>query len=435
MRERYRQRKSPIVAVLFVILLAVIGGAVYFYIDEKTVSTEISAIDFRQYTESSFEKGAQQNEAKGVPLTAEFTEELSDDVYKTPMGFSIVSHSEKWKGEKLVEIYNELLNNMHGDEIMYVGEVDVYPGKSGLDSNIAGTQSSKQEYYPVFFNLPALVPQSLRYAIDPNVSIISLYNMDKFKNAAQAARTIAHEYGHHFTRYYFLKDDESALKSEYYNLRNLSSVGHEVIYKNWDEYIKNYEWDIYEMAAEDYVQLMGSPNAREIKKYKDINEVLLERNNSYHPSVSDKTVNVFPQDNIYIPLADDTPGLKDYYLSFIGRESGQPALEHTDFNMKMDKHSKNGYTYYNITWTKTIEDPAALYTLVCYDSNGDLFWPVKTVSGSEEAKAVVGTDSIIRGSSLYYLSDKIPDKDRIFRIYLILPDGRMQASEPFYADF
>ncbi|MGE5493900.1 MAG: hypothetical protein ACM3S4_01175 [Burkholderiales bacterium] len=437
MTARHSRKKGHVIWLLVVLLFLAAGGAVYFYLDREVKSNEIAAIDSAEFYGMTMQKGAQP-EPKGYPLAAETGEQLSDRVYNTPMGFSIVSNSEKWTGEKLVDIYNELLNNKHDDEVMYVGEVEIFPGASDMDSEntvVAGTQTSKQENYPVFFNMPGLVPDSLKYTIDPKVSIIKLFNMDKYSSAAEAARTIAHEYGHHYTMFYFLQNNEAALNSEYYKLRNLGNVGHDVIFENWDSYMENYDWDIYEIAAEDYVQLMGSPNARVIEHYKDVNDILETGKDGYKVAADDRTVNLFPQKNIFIPLADDVAGLRDYFYSFIGLENDLPELQPADFNLRMSRHTKNGYTYYNITWTKTSVDKDALYTLVCYDSKGNVFWPVKTVYGDEEPLATVGTASTIRGDYIYSMSDDVPKEDRIFKLYLLLPDGRMQASEPFNAGF
>lgn len=437
MTARYRQKKSHILWFFVVLLFIAIGGAVYFYLDREMTSGEIAAIDSAEYFDMTMQKDAQY-EAKSISLSAETNEQLSDKIYKTPMGFSIVSNSDKWTGEKLVDIYNELLNNKHGDEMMYVSEVDIFPGASDMDSGntvVAGTQSSRQENYPVFFDLPAIVPNTLKYAINPKVSVIKLYNMDKYDSAAQAAKTIAHEYGHHYTMYYFLQNDDAALTSEYYKLRGLAGIGHDVIYKDWDSYMENYDWDIYEIAAEDYVELMGSPNARITENYKDVYQILMTGKDGYKVAADDRTVNLFPQKNIFIPLADDVQGLRDYYYSFIGLKNDMSALAPANFDLKMEQHSSNGYTYYNITWTKTSTDKNALYTLVCYDSKGNVFWPVKTVYGDEEPTAMVGTASTIRGNYIYSMSDDVPKDDRIFKLYLLLPDGRMQASEPFSADF
>lgn len=437
MAARYRQKKSIALVFLIALLLIAAGGAVYFYLDRETTSGEIAAIDTADYAEYAAEKTVR-HKAQGLPISQEIKEVLEDKTYQTPLGFSIISYSDKWRGEKLKEIYKELLNNTHGDEMMYVGEVTVYPGSSEQnteDTTIAGTQATRHDYYPVFFDMPSLVPGSLKYTIRPKVSVIQLFNMDKYDDAAEAARTIAHEYGHHYTKYYFLKDEEAAKESEYFDLRALGDVDHEVIYTNWDEYLKNHEWDIFEMAAEDYVQLMGSPNAKKTRNYKDRYDLLRAGVKDYDPVIDDRTVNVFPQENIYIPLADEIDGLRDYYYSFLDMENEFPPLEKVDFKIKVSKHISNGFKYYNVTWKKPTKDKDALYTLVCYDKKGVPFWPVRTVKGNQEAIAKVGTPSIENGIRIYYWPDSIPDEDRIFKLYLLLPDGRMQASEPYYANF
>ncbi len=432
---RYKQKKSAVLIILIALLIVAAGGAVYFYLDRESVSREITAIDTFEYTDLLAEK-AQQYELKGIPLSAQINEQLSDNTYQTPHGFSIVSYSNKWKGEKLIEIYEELLKNTHGDEMMYVGEVSVYPGASDLDSDdtsIAGTQSSRHDNYPVFFDIPALIPDTLKYNIRPKVSVIALYNMDKYDNASQAAKTIAHEYGHHYTIYHFLKNNEAALESEYYNIRKLRETGKKVIYENWDEYMENYNWDIYELAAEDYVQLMGSPSARKTAKYKDVKQFSSEK--SYRPKADENLINLNPQNNIYLPLADEVAGLRDYYYSFIGKENELEPIEDADFKLRIEKAGE----YYNIRWAKTSTDKKALYTLVCYKKNGELFWPVKTINGNETPVAAVGKYTVRKDYDDHYTlttwNDYITDEDRIFKLYLILPDGRMQSSEPFRVNF
>lgn len=437
MRDGFRGRKSPITMILAALLLLAAAAGVYFFIDSMTVSRQISSIDSIKYDVIQVEK-TERYEAKGKPLAAApIKEDLGDKTYKTPLGFSIISHSDKWKGQKLVDIYNELIKNEHGDEIYYVSEVDVYPNDSDIDTTdfqVAGTQDSKEEYYPVFFGMPSFIPESLKYTMSRTSSVISLYNMDRYDSAAQAAETIAHEYGHHYTIYYFLKDDTTAVNSEYYKIRGFGGFGHQALY-GAGTYYQNHQWDIYEIAAEDYVELMGSPDVKQPMEFKDVEELINSGAKSYDIRFYGTTVNVFPQENINIPLSDEVPGLRDYYYSFVGKKNDYEPLKPVDFNLQISKHSKYGHTYYKITWDKTSTDKDALYTLVCYDSEGDLFRPVKTVHGDEEPYAIVGTYSRLRGFTITYWPDNIPKEGRIFKLYLILPDGRMQASKIFKVDF
>ena len=435
--SRYGRRKNTAAKVLATVLALIAAAAFYLIVDRAVSSDRIAAIGSLSYAPYAAQKGAQFS-FRGVPVSEEPEQEPSSGkVYRTPSGFSIVSYSGKWTGKKLADVYEELMKNVHGGEIGYVSQVAIYPGGSGIDSGefkVAGTQQMNEESFSVFFEVPALIPQSMRYNLSREASVISLYNMDKYASAAEAAHTIAHEYGHHYTMYYFLKNDEEALTSRYYRLRGFSSFGHPAIYNDQDSYYENHQWDIYEIAAEDYAQLMGSPNAKRVREYKDVKQVL-NSGREYKLRADANTANVFPQENIYIPLAYEVEGLRDYFYSFIGKENDLPYVGRADIKIRMSRHSSNGYAYYVITWTKPSTDKNAVYTLVCYDKDGNVFRPVKTIRGNENPSAVVGTASRINGMLLQWLPDHIPDEDRLFKVYLVLPDGQMQSSEIFRADF
>ena len=431
-------KNSRLLIIITPLIILAIAAATYFFIDKTISENQIRSIESAVYVPTTSEKG-EQSGAPGLPVSVQTEQEQDPDgyIYQTPLGFPIVSYSDKWAGDKLKDIYNELLNNIHGDEIMYLSKIVVYPGESEIDSggSVAGTHTVQLKDSSVFFNLPALFPSSLHYSIRSTLSMIELYNMDDYDTVEQAARTIAHEYGHHYTMHYFMSNDTEAKESGYYSLRNISAYGHEVFFDDQETYYQNHEWSIYEIAAEDYVQMMGSPNAKVARKYKDIYDVLLSGDDSYYPQVDETTVNVFPQENVYIPLADEMTGLRAYFYSFIGKEDTDEPLQQIDFGLKMTKRSNNGYTYYDITFNKTSTDEDALYTLMCYDSDGNPFIPVKTIYGDEEPVAKVGTVSRLKGTVLTTCTNEITNEDRYFKIYLLLPDGRMQSSSLYFADF
>ena len=172
------------------------------------------------------------------------------------------------------------------------------------DSNVAGTQSQQQSEYRVFFDLPSLVPQTMEYSFHSNLSVIELYNMDEYSDISQAAHTISHEYGHHYTMFYFLQSEEAAKASEYYQLRGFGTYDKPVFFGSEDEYYANHEWSIYEIAAEDYMQLMGSNTGKQTEEYLDVYDLATEYQGDTYSRTYDKSiVNVYPQENIYIPLA------------------------------------------------------------------------------------------------------------------------------------
>jgi hypothetical protein len=204
-----RQRRSIGLRVTMALLILIVLAAAYFVIDRQIAVKTMESLVSADYSAQvlTYEKSGDTQRA-GFALEQRQEEMLGKYEYVTPLGFSIVSRSEKWTGEKLVEVYKELLNNKHGNEIMYISKIIIYPGPSEIgltDSNVAGTHSRERSEYRVFFDLPALVPQSMEYVMKSDLSVIELYNMDAYDDVAQAARTISHEYGHHFTMFYFWK--------------------------------------------------------------------------------------------------------------------------------------------------------------------------------------------------------------------------------------
>lgn len=437
-RVAFEQKKNRVAMFFAILLLLVLAAGVYLYLSTVWAKSEMNALKSAEFSAIQDVKG-DNVAASGLPVSQKMQYPSAVDVYQTPMGFSIVSFSQNWTGDSLKDIYNELTANKHGEEMYSISEVMIYPDESALDSgsSVAGTHVTQQKNSSVFFHLPGLVPDSLQYDITSTQSSIELYNMDKYDAVSQVARTISHEYGHHYTMYYFMPNDEAAKSSDYYRLRGVDGFNHAVFYDIESEYYENHMWSLFELAAEDYVQLMGSPDAKQQREYLDVYDVL-DNYNKYkdYTAYADASVsNVYPQENVYLPLADEVDGLRDYYLSFIGEHSDAQGLDHADFHLAMAKHEQYGYTYYEITWEKTTKDPGSLYTLVCYSENGDIFLPVRTVRGNETPVARVGTAVKLSGITLTTLKNGVTDEDRYFKLYVTWPDGRMQSSEMFYADF
>ncbi len=432
-------KKKNHVAILFGILLIIaIGAGVYLFFIQSWAKSGIDDLVNADYSAVHAEKGAGEA-AAGLPITQKSDYPSSVDIYNSPLGFPIVSYSQAWTGDKLKDIYSELVANKHGKEIYSVSEVVLYPGESSLDTStgVAGTHVTEQKVFSLFLDLPGIVPDSLEYNIDSTQSSIELYNMDKYEAVTQVARTLSHEYGHHYTMYYFMPDDEAAKSSEYFRLRGVDQYDHDVFFDIESDYYENHMWSVYEIAAEDYVQLMGSSTCKQQREYLDIYDVSdnYNKNKDYKAYADSSVSNVYPQENIYIPLADEISGLRDYYLSFIGETSGMTDLGNADFNLAMTEHESYGYKYYEITWNKTTEDENALYTLVCYSENGDIFLPVRTMHGDETPVARVGTAVKLSGITLTTLKNGVTDENRYFKLYVTWPDGRMQSSEMFHADF
>ena len=432
-------RTKPALIVLLILLLLIIAAGVYFYLESGKLAEEklsIESYDYSSGAVTSSVSGLRQ--PSGFSVTQASTESSNPDEYITPLGFTIESHSQNWQGDKLKDIYDELMRNKHGEEMNYISKIVVYGGVSELgtkDSVIAGTHSTTQEYYQVYFDLPAMIPSSLKYGLSTKMSVIELYNMDEYDTIEQAARTISHEYGHHYTIFYFMQSDDMVKQSQYFSLRNFGSFTQKIFYSNQQEYLQNHMWSVYEVAAEDYVQLMGSPNARQTREYMDVFDVLDSGSKTYTVYADSNTANVFPQENMLIPLANEVGGLRDYFYSFIDEDNELGSLTKVDFDMQIEKKAYKGNTYYNITWDNIFDSADTLYTLVCYNADKTIYSPIRTVYGNEKPLARVGTATKIRGMTIITLPDGVPKEDRYFKLIVMLPDGRTISSEYYFVDF
>ncbi len=302
-------------------------------------------------------------------------------IYKGENGLTIVSYSTAWSTkERLDEIYRELLNNFYGEEMQYLSHIYIYPDNR---ENVAGY------YYEDYYmdENGELVYLDHRY--------IELYNADVYTEISDIARTLAHEYGHHFTFYYLITHENKAknnwLLTEYAELRNLSDFDG-VTYIGDPDKPYQHEWDIAEILAEDYVQLLGSPLAKQTEDYFDVQErvdrVIRDYYYRYH------MFNLLPQENLSLPLAADVKGLMEYLSNLASLEIVNKPRDidvPTPYLTGVEPIYKE-YNQYTFEWDEIDDGYEYDYTLVYYDlSNNDYPIPIKTVKTTEEMRALAGS--------------------------------------------
>jgi hypothetical protein len=97
-----RQKRSVTLRVLLALLILAAAAFAYILVDRHIAIAAMSDIDSTDYSGRilSYEKSADTQRA-GYALTQRQDETLGTYEYVTPLGFSIVSQSEKWTGEKL----------------------------------------------------------------------------------------------------------------------------------------------------------------------------------------------------------------------------------------------------------------------------------------------------------------------------------------------
>jgi len=357
--------------------------------------------------------------------------------YQTAEGFKMISYSSKWNEEKLIELYEELLRNEHGEEIELLYQVIVYAEES---RTAAGTHSNEMQALSFELRFPSL-PKESKISYYRDMGTIKLYNGDVFTRVEQFAHTLSHEYGHHFTFHYIFKNG-NVENTEYEKMRELSD--YDIRYYWWedsDDYYENHHWYLIEIAAEDYVQLMGSPMTRNITSYKDVRQML---HGAKSPDYWDSK-NGRPQENLMIPLAAEVEGLYDYFYKFIGDDyEPAPMLhEEREINIGITRGSSSQdsiegmlyFTHYKLNWNEAYAGEGAIYTLVCYDENDYFVRPIKTVKSGEEMSAYIGTVSRATSSMIYWQYDEIDEGTKTFLVIVLFPDGTLRVSKPFTYTF
>lgn len=368
--------------------------------------------------------------------------EWDDALYTivAPEGFLLRSYSQYWDEANLQSLYEELMRNKHGEEVNYLEEVTVYPEEN--ESALASHASSKETLL-LTPHFPAL--QEFSISLSRYTGTISLYGGDVIHTVEGMAKTLSHEYGHHFVSYYMFDDlmDADADVETYIRIRGLPEDKVLNRSDNADDaqYLDMHYWYVGEIAAEDYVLLMGSPATRQVVDCYDVWDLLY---GAVQPeaSLANGAMNLFPQENLMIPLASDVDGLKEYFYSFID-ETPTPTPQTPSFDLRIEPDSvgyqlEDGYetfVHYKIRWDKPYAEAGVVYTLLCYDSENYSIIPIKTVHDGEEALAYIGTVTVDYGSSIMYMSDRMDTGTKTFHVSAVLPDGTVALSEPLTYTF
>ena len=357
--------------------------------------------------------------------------------YISPEGIEFISRSEAWDKADLELLYKELLRNKHGEEIYSLSRVTVYPQR---DDRAAATHKNAEQYFSVPFG-HTLLPDDYRIHFTLTGGQITLYNGDEITTAEGMANSLSHEYGHHYTRYHMLKTNGDELfDTEYAKLRGLNAENSfaDIISVTEDFYYDNHYKFMLEIAAEDYVALMGSPASREIMDYKDSMELLYTDGLSWRATRCSAV-----QENLTLPMACEDPELVEYFYSFIEEDAPLYDIK-KEMNIGVKKRSQsynltNGYktfVYYEVTFDKVYGEDAT-YVLSVYDPEDyeNTVRPVRTVTSGEKALCCVGNTVRNMGSMVRYNIDDWLKGELIFVVNVITSNGDMYTSAPFSYTF
>ena len=390
-------------------------------------------------------RGMQQSQAQiatfaAAPQTEPFTNTSADEppdvpaapepryalaAVTAPEGFVLKSYSQYWDEAQLHLLREELLKNRHGPELETLNEVRVM---AQGDYTAAAKHTSDVKVVDFQLKFGALPPE-FTFPINLDISNITLYGDDN-RTVESMARALSHEYGHLYTFYYMLDGTAPMAKTAYANLRGCAENGL-IADDNRADYWSNHYQYLVEVAAEDYVQLMGSPTTRTVTDYPDIWQSL---SGAVYPE-GVAAANLLPQENLMLPLAAEVPGLADYFYSFLGEPPPAPVAERQEIKLQIAPATAGynlmvgyrSFTRYTITFDMPYED--AIYTVGCYDPDAYMVYPVKTVHTGQQGTATVGTVTADTGGYILTQSDNIATGTKVFFVVAQLPDGTYYLSD------
>ncbi|MCL2820654.1 MAG: hypothetical protein FWD38_07475 [Oscillospiraceae bacterium] len=435
------------------IVLTIIAGGYFFYhfnseLEIYSRSTSDADVFFTNHIPQPFINSAVNSE----PYRSDYKRDDALFFYDTPEGFTMISHSPAWDENMLELLYYELLMNEHGDEINALYEVIVYPYEE--EEGVAAAMYSPGTTAVSFFiEFPAL-PADFTIDFPQDIGSITLFNGDNNTTIESMASSLSHEYGHHYTFYYMFgfgqnepdsyghntDDSDSLADTVYARLRN--AEGNNLITSTTPGETYHHYWYRYliEVAAEDYVQLMGSRTTRQIIDFIDVRQAV---GGAEQPEISVRPRNAFPQANMLIPLAGDVPGLNEYYYSFIDASPRVPAEEKQEITLQINRNSTEyhltsglrTFVHYSVTWNAPYQN--AVYTLVYYDPIGYDGWgvPVRTVRPGQNPSAIIGEYVTQRGNQIVSMDDGITSGRKVFFVVALLPDGSFYLSEKLEFQF
>ncbi|WP_250278187.1 hypothetical protein [[Clostridium] colinum] len=332
----------------------------------------------------------------------------------TVNNLTITSYSKSWTKNMLKDLYAELLNNFHGEEFDNLSDIYIYPNSpEGVNG----------------FYYDNIYLEDNEYILGNN-AYINIYNGDRLNTIPKIAYILSHEYGHHYMTYNLMKTENiyyhNLKDSNYVNIRKLE--GNPVIYDvNKKDYL--YHWDIMEIMADDYVQLLGSSTARKSYDFKSVDEILKNNEKNYDNIHS---FNLKPQLNPYLPLAADVAGLYNYLISIGGFTVSQPKIPNKPkLNDITGYIGLNNEPTYNITWDNPNKNETFEYTLVIYpDDNPFVVYPLKTITSKEPLNVTFGSYSIKqKDGTIKSITQKY---EGIYTLKLYYKDslGFIHSSEP-----
>jgi len=353
-------------------------------------------------------------------------------------GFVLVSESESWQEENLKQLHDELIKNRHGQEIESLYEIRVM---SQSNNDVIADYNNSEYLWSLHIRFSSL-PPDLCVSFRRNAGKIVIYNGDKYNTIEDVSIALSHEYGHHFTYFYMFENGNAINESEYVKIRKIPTDKILQYPYTKEEYAVKHQWDVAEIAAEDYVALMGSSTTRQSFEFYDIQQILEGKNNENEDKLH-RAMNAHPQENLEIPYVSNVDGLDVYFYAFLGEAPPkQPRkIEIIELNITKKTNDfisdayRKTFNTYNITWNMPYVQDALIYTLLCYDNTTGKTKPVKTVKTGEKGNAVLGSVYQELAGNVLCEFDFLDNGTKTLIVSVMFSDGTIHLSKPLVYTF
>ncbi len=273
--------------------------------------------------------------------------------YVSPERIQFVSYSKSWTQAKLKTLYADLMRNLHGEELAYLGKVILSPEQKDDEAGVASMYYSWSE-------------DDMSDIVMDQGTEITLYDADRLKTVESLSATLSHEYGHHFTHYWLIKKERklpSSPDTKWASLRGIKNYP-VVFSEDGSEPGYTHKWDSAEIMADDYMALFGSPTAKQAMA------------NSFK---QDDGLGFYGEiENTTIPSAMTLQAVRSYWLKLSGLKDPQPLVlkEPKLTGVQAVSDGSGGYNY-KLTFAAasgTSEVARRLQYIVYWTEAGDDTW-------------------------------------------------------------
>ena len=435
----YKNNKQLIILSLIVVLVISIGFLTLFISKLNTIKDLVEVINNKPVENSlSFNNNKEKYHNDEIETINYLAGNKNEYVYKD---IHFLTSVNGWDEERLEEVAEEFFLNKHGEEMRYVEAVVI---NAGDGMYCYGNQEDIYIHYQAPITLFNFIPEDSKYNIAGKRSLLYVDNVSETLTTNDIAQSLSIAYGRHFVNYHMnIEGIEEDRDTEYFKLRANENDNIRLEITDNDDYINNYIWYLEEIAAHDYMFLMGSDNANRTLRGFVGARYYIDSVDEAYPAIAAyyrNARNITPHINVSLTLPDKVDGLSEYFYSFVNDDvpeySGNQPMGDLNFKLKT-KPSRSNFKKisYELSWDTPYDDDEILYSVIKYDMNDKVEVFQAHVIGNNEPSTLLDKSKNFRLYNTFYEYDMRTDQEFKIRIIASFPDGTITISEPLVVKY